>query len=74
MISEQGLDNRYISKVILIVSLLVSKGKKLRSRKVIITTPDECNLDSFGDDLIIREMLIASGIEPKFVNLSLSCV
>tara|TARA_R110000851_G_C13101874_1_gene568643 strand:+ start:6936 stop:8120 length:1185 start_codon:yes stop_codon:yes gene_type:complete len=73
-LSELKLSDRYISEVSLKVSFIPRPNKTKQTRNFTITMPDKCTLGYFGDDLIIREMLIASGIEPQSVNLSLPCM
>jgi hypothetical protein len=72
-LTELGLKDRYISEVTLKVSFIPRPNKPSYTRTFTLSL-DGCNLKYYGDDLIIREMLIASGIEPQSVNLSLPCM
>jgi len=73
-LAELNLDHRYIREVTLKVSFIPRPNKTNQTRTFTITMPDKCTLGYFGDDLIIREMLIASGIDPQSMNLSLPCM
>jgi hypothetical protein len=70
-LAKLNLEDVYISQVVLKAVFKPSKGKKLRQKQFSITTPDKCNLSMFGEDLLIRNVLRASGIEPESTNLSL---
>ncbi|MFT5707251.1 MAG: hypothetical protein ACI9ES_001542 [Oceanospirillaceae bacterium] len=59
------IPNRYISQVTLRVVFYPSRTEKTRSKKFKITQPNSCALGYMGDDLVIRKMLSASGIEPQ---------
>ena len=41
------------------------EGKRAKTRPFNITYPNSCALNYDGNDLKIREMLAASGIEPQ---------
>lgn len=69
-LAELDLKEHSISEVTLKVSFLPKPNKPAHTRTFTITL-DGCNLKYYGDDLIIRDMLIASGIEQQSVNLSL---
>lgn len=73
-LTELKLADRYISEVTLKVSFIPRPNKTKQTRTFTISMPDKCTLGHFGDDLIIREMLKASGIEPQSMNLSLPCM
>ena len=73
-LNDLNLKNRYISEVTLLVCFYPKGIRTNKPQRVTITAPDKCSLSSFGDDLIIREMLTLSGIEPQSVNLNLSCI
>jgi hypothetical protein len=73
-LTELKLANQYISEVTLKVSFIPRPNKTKQTRTFTISMPDKCSLGNFGDDLIIREMLKASGIEPQSMNLSLPCI
>ncbi|WP_114327322.1 hypothetical protein [Candidatus Colwellia aromaticivorans] len=73
-LSVLKLDNRYISEVTVKVSFIPRPNKPNQTRIFTISSPDKCNLGHYGDDLIIREMLTLSGIEPQPINLSLPCI
>ncbi len=69
--------NRYISQVSLMVVFYPSRTKKTRSKNFKISHPNSCSLGYMGDDHAIREMLIASGIEPQTMQskqLTLECL
>ncbi|WP_019029152.1 hypothetical protein [Colwellia piezophila] len=70
-LAKLNLEGVYISQVVLKAVLKPSKGKELRFKQFSITAPDKCNLSMFGEDLLIRNVLKASGIEPQSTNLSL---
>lgn len=70
-LAELKLENRYISEVTLKVAFIPRPNKTKQIRTFSISMPDKCCLGNFGDDLIIREMLISSGLEPQSVNLNL---
>lgn len=70
-LAKLKLEDVYISQVVLKAIFKPSKGKNLRHKQFSITTPDKYNLSMFGDDLLIRNVLSASGIEPQSTNLSL---
>lgn len=55
----------YVTQVELTASVLVKAGEKPKKIPVRLTWPNSCSLkrDALGDKL--REMLAASGIEPK---------
>ncbi|MFQ3194716.1 MAG: hypothetical protein ACI9N3_001544 [Colwellia sp.] len=72
-LAELGLKDRYISEVTLKVSFIPRPNKPSHTRTFTISL-DKCNLKYYGDDLIIRDMLIASDIEPQSINLSLPCM
>lgn len=72
-LTELGLMGHSISEVTLKVSFIPKPNKPAHTKTFTISL-DRCNLKYYGDDLIIRDMLIASGIEPQSVNLSLPCV
>lgn len=72
-LAELGLKEHSISEVTLKVSFIPKPNKPAHTRTFTISL-DRCNLKYYGDDLIIRDMLIASGIEPQSVNLSLPCM
>lgn len=61
-LAELDLKEHSISEVTLKVSFLPKPNKPAHTRTFTITL-DGCNLKYYGDDLIIRDMLIASGIE-----------
>jgi len=70
-LAELKLEHRYIREVTLKVSFIPRPNKTKQTRTFTITMPDKCSLSYFGDDLIIREMLVSSGIEPQSLNLNL---
>jgi hypothetical protein len=70
-LAKINLEGFYISQIVLKAVFKPSKGKELRSKQFSITAPDKCNLTMFGEDLLIRNVLKASGIEPQSTNLSL---
>jgi hypothetical protein len=67
-----GLSNNYITKVKIKVSFFPRPNITKQTKQFTLSMPDKCNLGNFGDDKIIRDMLIASGIEPQSLNLSLN--
>ncbi|WNC70915.1 hypothetical protein RGQ13_12310 [Thalassotalea psychrophila] len=73
-LAELNLSNRYTSEVTLKVSFFPKPNRAHQTRTFTLSMPDKCNLGNFGDELLIREMLTASGIEPQPVNMSLPCV
>lgn len=73
-IDQLDTENSYISQVKLRVTFYPRPNNTSKPRNFTISMPDKCNLGYYGDDLIIREMLVASGLEPEAVNLKLSCV
>lgn len=54
----------HVTQVEMKVYFSPQPGKPTRSRRVKISYPAWCGLKHEGDDLLIREMLMASGIEP----------
>lgn len=70
-LTKLNLDDIYISQVVFKAVFKPAKGKDLRAKQFSITTPDKCKLGLYGDDLMIRDVLKASGIEPQSTNLSL---
>jgi len=70
-LAKINLEGFYISQVTLKVIFKPSKEKELSFKQFSITAPDRCNLTMFGEDLLIRDVLKASGIEPESTNLSL---
>lgn len=70
-LAKINLEGFYISQVVLKAVFKPSKEKELRFKQFSITGPDKCNLTMFGEDLLIRDVLKASGIEPESTNLSL---
>lgn len=62
------LADRFISQVTLKVFFYPTMSKKTRNKLIKITHPDKCRLGYCGDDLVIRKMLIASGIEPHLID------
>lgn len=67
-----NLENIYISQVAFKAIFKPANGKELRAKQFSISTPDKCSLGLYGDDLMIRDVLKASGVEPQSTNLSLS--
>ncbi|MDO7084483.1 hypothetical protein WNY51_02610 [Pseudocolwellia sp. AS88] len=50
-------------------------GMRTKPAKVVtISMPDKCNLGCSDDDILISEILSASGIEPQPINMSLPCL
>jgi len=72
-LNELNLKHRYISEVTLLVCFFPKGNRTNKPQRVTITAPDKCSLSNFGDDLIIRDILTLSGIEPQPLNLSLAC-
>lgn len=70
-LNELKLTDRLISEVTLKVCFFPKPNRTKQAKTFTISMPDKCNLGHFGDELIIREMLKASGIEPQPVNQSL---
>jgi hypothetical protein len=54
-----------VTQVELVVSMIVAPDKPLKSIKVNITHPNSCSLKYDELDMKLREMLVASGIEPR---------
>jgi hypothetical protein len=64
----------YISAVKLKVFFKPNSIKTKPARVVSISLPDKYNLGCSEDDILIEEILAASGIEPETINLSLPCM
>jgi hypothetical protein len=64
----------YISAVKLKVFFKPNAMRTKPARAVSISMPDKCNLGCSDDDILISEILAASGIEPQPLNLSLPCM
>ncbi|PHR95112.1 MAG: hypothetical protein COA68_17640 [Oceanobacter sp.] len=64
----------YISAVKLKVFFKPNSVKTKPARVVSISLPDKCSLGCSDDDILIEEILAASGIEPEPLNLSLPCM
>jgi len=60
----------YISAVKLKVFFKPNSIKTKPARVVSISLPDKCNLGCSEDDILIEDILAASGIEPETINLS----
>jgi hypothetical protein len=61
----------YISAVKLKVFFKPNAMRTKPAKAVPISMPDKCNLGCSDDDILISEILAASGIEPQPLNLSL---
>jgi hypothetical protein len=54
-----------VAQVELVASVMVAADKPLKSMKISITHPNSCSLKYDELDMKLREMLVASGIEPR---------
>jgi hypothetical protein len=70
-LAELQLKDRLITEVSIAVSFFPKPNRTKLVRSFTLSMPDKCNLGQFGDELLIREMLKASGIELQSVNQSL---
>jgi len=64
LLAELDLPPYYISQLGVKVLFAANGAKRKTTRRFNITYPNSCALNYDGNDLKIREMLVASGIEP----------
>lgn len=68
------IQTEYISAVKLKVFFKPNAMRTKPARLVTISMPDKCSLGCSDDDILINEILAASGIEALPLNLSLPCI
>lgn len=68
LLAELDLPPYYISQIGVKVLFAANGAKRKATRNFNITYPNSCALNYDGNDLKIREMLVASGIEPHALN------
>jgi hypothetical protein len=68
LLEELDLPAYYISQIGLKVIFAANGSKRQQTKRFNITYPNSCALNHDGNDLKIREMLTASGIDPQSAN------
>ena len=68
LLAELDVPSYYISQIGVKVIFADNGGKRKVTRRFNITYPNSCALNYDGNDLKIREMLVASGIEPHALD------
>lgn len=68
LLAELDVPPYYISQIGVKVLFTANGGKRKVTRRFNITYPNSCALNYDGNDLKIREMLVASGIEPHALD------
>lgn len=68
LLAELDLPPYYISQIGVKVLFAANGAKRKATRNFNITYPNSCALNYDGNDLKIREMLVASGIEPHSLD------
>ncbi len=68
LLRELHPPHHFITQVGIKVVFEPEEGKRPRTRTFNITYPNSCNLTYEGKDATIRQMLVASGIEPRPVK------
>lgn len=68
LLTELDLPPYYISQIGVKVLFSANGAKRQQTRRFNITYPNSCALNYDGNDLKIREMLAASGIEPHALD------
>ena len=58
----------YVSQLTIKVIFDAVGSARAKTKNVNITYPNSCALNHDGNDLIIRQMLTKSGLEPKAIN------
>lgn len=61
-------DSVYVTQAVLRVEYAPRNNRKLNSRDIRLTYPNTCNLGQDDRDRALREMLIASGIDPEAIG------
>ncbi len=68
LLESLQLPSFHVTQVEMKVTFSAQPSKAARTRRVKISYPAWCGLKHEGDDLLIRKMLLASGIEPNPVD------
>lgn len=64
-IEKLNLTEGLITEVVFKVYFYPTNSKKTKPRRFKLSKPDKCNLGCIGNDLIIKQMLSDSGVEPQ---------
>lgn len=68
LLEELNPPDYHITQLGLKVAFEATKGKRAYTRSFNITYPNSCALNHDGNDLVIRNMLAQSGIEPQLLK------
>ncbi|MFT5760504.1 MAG: hypothetical protein ACI9LM_005291 [Alteromonadaceae bacterium] len=68
LLAELDIPPYYISQIGVKVLFAANGAKRQQTKRFNITHPNSCALNYDGNDLKIREMLVASGIEPHALD------